>query len=82
MICTLNIYMIYSLCTNVTNEDCKTITTCDNLRRLKTAKLVCNWNSNCKRIVDWLSYWEVDDIKCLKSDKVVCGINYIVMSNF
>ena len=34
----------------------------NNLRRLKTAKLACTWNSNC-RILDRLSYWEVDDIK-------------------
>ena len=48
------------------NQDCETITTCDNHRRLKTAKIVCTWNSNCRRTVIKLSYWEVDDIKMLQ----------------
>ena len=36
----------------MTNQDCKTITTYNNLRRLKTAKLVSMWNNNCGRIVE------------------------------
>ena len=77
---TLNIYIIYSLCTNVTNQDCKTITTCDNLRRLKTAKIVCTWNSNYGRIVELLGC--LMTLRCLISEKLVCGMNLIIMSNF